>query len=381
MGQGSNAFYYVFPAVLSLITLMGYKKKSTGYIILLILLFFSMFRGDHVGNDTLNYMSDSSIQYRGGSLEFEVSSDYISSNFGSNTEFLDILLHRLVYRLNLSPRVIIYFYSLITLILLYFALKRFKVNTSIGLLVYVLIGLYYFSLTAARQMTAVSIVLWGMQYMIKNGKNHNLKLHVKQPPLQKYQNLINFSGSILIASMIHASAIFYIVIYPLKYIRINRKIISFCLISLSLICVLLSFNIMNIIFRLFDMEYVARYMGLFDEGGRGFMGRLFDLIRFAIYIYLFIYCTKRKNTNTYDMLYATAIILLALFVQSNGLLARITYYLTVFICIYIPYSLLKNGKMYYNDKFTLLIFYLIICIYGAGSWAISSLTSGYYLMF
>lgn len=378
MEQGSALWYYLFPTVLSVIVLLKYKQKATGLFILIILLFFSMFRGDHVGNDTMSYMDPERIQYLGTALDINASREYISDNFGSKTEFITVLLNIVVYNFNLHPRVIIYFYSIITFVFLYLALARFKVNQSIGLLVYVLTGLYYFSLSATRQMAAVSIVLWGMYYLLSPVNDVGLNLSLRY---DTKNSALKYIATVIVAGMIHASAIFFITLIFVRYLKVNRKILGVVMIVVAVVCVLLSFNFMDIVYKLINMEYVARYMGLYEEGGRSLMGRLFDILRYSFFIYLFIYCPHQKRANGYDMLYAMAIILLALFVQTNELLARITYYVTVFMCVYIPYALLNRTKTLSGNRLYLFMMYIVISIYGIGKYGYSSLTSGYYLMF
>lgn len=371
MGQGSYLFYYIFPIVICIIAFVGYKKPKTGFLIMLILLFFSMFRGDNVGNDTKNYMDTNRIQYRGGNLEVEFNKDYLLENFGNKTELIDIALNRIVYGFNLPPRVIIWCYALINILVLYRSLRKLKVNTSIGLLIYVLLGYYYFSLSAARQMAAVSIVLYAFTFMIQNDGEESYKI------LSLKSNFVKFVLFVGIASMIHASAIFFIVVYPLRYLHINKSLIVMLLCTCCAICIIFSIDPMSYIYSFFNFDYITRYMGLYDETGRSLMGKLNDIIKSSIFIYFFIIGTKEK-TCVFDNIYALAIILMLLFVQNSGLLSRITYYITIFISVYLSKVLIENKDV---DKKTIISFviYVVLSIYSIGGYG-TALTSGYYLM-
>lgn len=378
MEQGSNLFYYIFPIVISIIALAGYKKPKTGFFIMIILLFFSMFRGDNVGNDTKNYLSEERIQYRGGNLEVEYTAEFFLENLGSGTELIDIALNRLVYGFNLPPRFIIWIYALITIVVLYNALRKFRVNTSIGLLLYVLSGLYFFSLTAARQMAAVSIVLYALTFV---NDNITVSKHLTKGRTILKSDFLKFLAIMLIAALIHTSAIFFILVYPLKFLHLDKKLMTIILSFVCAACVLLTIDPMSYIFSVVNMEYVSRYLGLFDEGGRSLMGRLFDIPRFVFFIFIFYKGVKNEKTEPFDNCYALALVLMAIFIQTNDLLARVTYCLTVFMCVYISMVLVKNRHLEKGILYTLFLLYIVLSVYGTGGRAVSSLTSGYYLMF
>ena len=129
------------------------------------------------------------------------------------------------------------------------------------------------------------------------------------------------------------------------------------------------------------MEYISRYLGLFEEGGRSLMGRLYDIPRFMFFILIFNKGVKTDKTESIDNYYAVALILMAIFIQTNGLLARITYYLTVFMSVYISKVMINNRCLRKGILFYLFLIYIVLSIYGTGGYGVSSLTSGYYLMF
>jgi hypothetical protein len=151
--------------------------------------------------------------------------------------------------------------------------------------------------------------------------------------------------------------------------------------TICVICVFLPIDPMAYVYKFVNMEYISRYMGLFDNGGRSFMGIIFDIPRYVFFIYAISYGIKTQKTQANDNIFALAICLIAIFIQTNGLLARIIYYVTIFMAVYIPYVLIENGKIYNRNLYGLFLVYVILSIYGCGQWGCSSLTSGYYLMF
>lgn len=380
MEQGSNLFYYLFPIVITFFVLVRYKKQDTGIIILLILLFLSIFRGDYVGNDTLTYMDRGRIQYRGTALDIDFSKDYILENLGNNTEFIDILLNKIVYSLDLHPRFIIIVYAFIALVVFYNALKRFKANTGLGLLLYVLSGMYYFSLSAVRQMAAVSIVVYAMSYIIKN--NNITEADSSENNTKNKNNFINFIIVMFIAGFIHTSAFFYVILYPMKFIHINKKI---CLLILSAIClvgVIIVIDPIKYIYTMLNLDYISNYLEMYsEESSRSILGRITDLVSYTFFIYVLYDGIKEQKTKPIDNLFVFAVLLNVIFAQSSGLFARVIYYMTAFMSIYISRVMIEDEQIKKGFSYIIFSCYVILFIYRTGKYGASFLTSGYYLMF
>ncbi len=361
--MGSDLWYYVFPLVVTTIGFLGYKNSTTGKLLLFLLLFFSMFRGDNVGNDTKGYMDSSRIEYKNSRISGGIDYEYALDNIGQETEYGDALLNSFVYRFNLSGRVIIFVYSLLTFLFLYAALKRLKINVALALVFYVMNTHYFFSLSAARQMAAVSIFLYGLTFIFCDDK-------------RKYLFLL-FT---VLAAMFHTSAIFFIWVFFLRYIRCKRKLLIIISSFAVAVTVFLSFNILDIVYNVFDLDYISSYMGKFDESERAIKGRIFDVLRFSFIVYALIARTKEKDADLYDLLYCIAIVLMALFTHSNILVARVTFYITPFMCLYWAKIIVENRCLKKTPFVALMVMYLFLAEYEMGIWS-SALRSGYYLMF
>jgi hypothetical protein len=363
MNHGSEIWYVIFPIILSGIAFLSYKKKKGGLFFLFILLFFSMFRGDNVGNDTKNYLNDNTIYLRSLNLEKSISvTDLSEGNLSEELELGTSFLNSLVYNFGLPSRTIIFVYSILTLLFLYYTLKKLKVNIVLGLLLYVLLSHYYFSFTAARQMAAVSIFLYGLTFLFDNSKKKFL-----------------FFLYAILASSIHSSCLFFIWVYFLRYVKISRSLMTIIMIVVCLFMVVSSINVMDYVYRLFRIEYIQRYMGFFDESERSLLGRVIDLINFGILIVIF--CLRNnKESDLYDTIFFVAVLLMAIFGHSSVLVARITYYITVFVCVYVAKIIIERDLFQRSDFSFLFFFYWFFCIYGMRTWA-DALTSGYYLMF
>ena len=360
--QGWDLWYVIFPIVILGIALSHYSKPKTGILLLYILLFFSMFRGDHVGNDTMNYLDETTISYAASSFE-SPSADDVIDNLGKKIEFSSLALNWLVYNLDLPPRIIIFTYSILLFVFLYLALRRLRINISLALMFFVLSGLYYFSLTAARQMAALGIMAYGITFLFENNKRRHL-----------------FFVFTIIAASFHISAVFFVWLFALRFISINRKMSMVIVSCIGLVTILISFNITDYIYRFFNLEYVARYMGMFDESERSLLGRINDLILLSFSLCVFMKRRGGDRTDLFDNLFLLGLILWALFSHSSMLIARITYYVTVFEVFF--FSKIIRENQCFKDKRFMAVFalYCLVTIYGMRGWA-ETLTSGYYLMF
>lgn len=366
ISQGSDLFYYLFPLIVIAISLIGYRKRNTGKILLVLLLFFSMFRGDNVGNDTKTYMDKNWIAAKASIWDNnDEIDDIIEGGIGRQVELFYAGLNWIVRNYDLPPRIIIYTLSIIQLLFLYLSIKRLKVNMSLGLLFYVLLGLYFFSLSAARQMAAVSVFVYGATFLFDGGLKKQL-----------------FFFYIFLAASIHASAFFFIWLYLIRFINVNKQALMAIMVMACFVMIFTSFNVMDIIYRFVNVDYITDYKGDFDATVRNsFVSRIADFVRSSFLIYLFWLQKKYHNKcDIYDLLFGIAIILWAVFSHTSGLLGRITNYVVVFICIYEAKVIIEQ-KLFDIYRFKLIFtVYLLVCILSMRQWA-GALRSGYYLMF
>lgn len=359
MSTPSELWFLYFPFWVIVFSIGFYKKPKFAFVLLLVLLFFSMYRGDEVGNDTLNYLSDRRMSGRLNGFNY-----VDTGNFGSNLELGDMLIYYIVDRFRLPFRYIIYAYSLITMIFLFSAFKRLKVNAALGMMFYVMTCLYFFSFSAARQMAAVSIFLFGVSFLFYDDK-------------KKYF----FFVAVVAASLFHASAFFFIWAYFLKYLKVNRNTLFLIAVLFCAFAVLFSYDITSFLYNNINIDYITRYQGEYDNtGGRSIIGRIFDLTKYTFFLYMFRMTKTEVKADLYDILYIAAIIFMALFSHASILIGRVTYYLTVFMCVYlakqsVTYNLPKNSNVYVP-----FIGYTLICLFELSSWY-KGLNSGYYLMF
>lgn len=366
MHQGSFAWYYIFPIIILLINLLFFKKKSTGICIALIMLFFSMFRGDHVGNDTLNYMSDQRIRERG--YDLDISLDGFFENIGNRIEFIDILINRLIFNYSLDPRCIIYIYSIITISVLYIALKRIKSKVSFALLLYILLCAYYFSFSASRQMASVSILFYGITFL-----------------LSKHKDTLRFLLCYFVSFLIHSSSIFFLPLCFVHNIRmLNRKKCAIFVFIFAVVYLGLNISILPLALKLLNIDYfVNTILEYGDEVSHSFFKRIMDIIKYVPFVYVFykrkLYSSNMNSriitTDIWDMLFLISFVVVVICAPLPGLISRFSYIFVVYLCAY--------TAKFFSLKFNLKYFsvWAAIMISHIGAFGVNSLNSGYYFDF
>lgn len=372
MNIGSYGWYYIFPAIIILLSVLGKPSKWKGILVFLSLFFFTAFRGDYVGNDTMNYME--SFNYIGGNLEFGELTGI--NSLGKNLEFINILLHRILYSLDFSSRSIITVYALITYLFLYFAYRLYKFDLLYFCLFYVLTNMFFMTFNLSRQMCAISILLVSYFYFIKGGK----------------KNSIISVLYILLASSIHLSSLFSLIVFALKFIKIRRNYAIIITGFISSIFIVTVISPLTLIFKYLNIEYISRYMGVYDEYNRSIIGQLFSLIILISKLYLFKKISfNRNNRLTSDQLaqlelfFLSSVIIASMFDGANGMMGRIAMNFTIIQCLYLSIlmeNIITTRIKYKGDIIVATFLLLLLLFYGVGSYGYNgAFITGYYLMF
>lgn len=357
-------FYVLFTLLIGVVVLFGLKSKKIGLLLLVLLFFLSAFRGEKVGNDTLNYMDANSIQYRGTVLaDF---SNFEFDNLGNKVEILNNLVCKIIYESGVDTRWIIYFYSFVTFLFLTLSFKRFKVNLSYGLVFYVLLSFFFYSLTAARQLTAVSILLYAYSYLQCNDKRKYL-----------------FFLWVVVASSIHSFSIFFIVLYFVRLLSKPSELFSFVIFIASLLAVVVEIDFISQLSVAMDVEHLSDYVSTYGSGERNLFGKIESWAVVAFMYYFYYNATKQSDVNrnkVVDNLYLLSMLFYAALTNYPGLIGRIHYDLSIVQCVFLAsYMGASNRKITSIEKVAYL-FFIFICMFINNSFE-TSLRSSYYLMF
>lgn len=360
--MGSYAFYATLPMVV-LLMVYSAKNKRMSMIVFFMLFFFSIFRGDKVGNDTMNYMDPATFDSRLNNINSLSDSEFL--DIGSSFELSTNMLYYFVQMMGLPARTIISLFSIITFLFLFLATKRFKAPLGFVLFYFVLFSHYYYSYSAARQIASVCVLLYAYSFLIETDKKKFLFL------------LWTFvAGSIHIASLLFMPLLF------LKNVTFPRKETALIVYVISLVFAFSNGSIMENLLNKIDLYYVVHHMEGYGEiSDVNFVGKLFIFVKLTTLISFFYFVRDKNNkTDIYDNLFLTSILFYFIFVGLSIYISRICYGLTIFNCIYLAKFLdIKKDR-----RLLIRPIYLTFCVfflYDAIFLGINGLTHGYYLSF
>lgn len=346
-------WYFVFPVFVFFYATIGYKSKITGYIILFLLLFFSMFRGDLVGTDTIHYLERSET----------VTNIFTNNDMGDVNGQFDILYYWLCVFVTLydwPPRVIIYFFSITTFLFLYLGVRRMKLNLALFCMFYVMSTIYIYSMNVARQTAALSIAFYAMSYLEDKGKKRFL-----------------FFIWIFIASLLHNSMFILIILYLCRIIHFNRNKIGKTVTMFYSLLILLPVSIlMVIVFKLLSIIG----LGIFTESLTAFGSdgiSIFSIVNKLLFGWLCIYIYyKRSNddkTDMYDNMFILSLLAVSFFSGGNLMFFRVRLNFIIIQCLFFTIYFSRK-KFIFNNEYVWLFILNILMVY----W-VSLLNEPYYL--
>lgn len=319
------AWYYLFPLFILVLVAQGYKKPWVGVAIIVLFTFFSMFRGDDVGNDTMNNMNENSLMYR-ASLDL---SDIDDDSLGRSAELFYLLLVRFVVNNGFPPRAIIYLFSLVTFLFLFLAFKRYHVNVGLACLFYFLSNHYLFSFSGARQMAAISILLFASSFLFEEGKKKYL-----------------FFVWTLVATLMHLSSIAFIIVYPLRYLKINKTAALLFLSVVFLFFSFIPFDMGSLLSRFGMFDFSDRYASEADYAGEGLsiFGLTFKALLFALSMFVFMTRNKETKTDLSDNLFLFSVFVTCVLSLASMATNRARYIFTIYQCVYYADYFIRNNQ-------------------------------------
>lgn len=311
------------------------NRKLWISILIIPLFLLTAFRGLDVGNDTYNYY-----------LSFNsLSNENLFSPINSRLEIGYVLLIRLFGMLDINYFIFQVCISIFVYISIAVFIYKYSSNKSLSIFIFITMRMMFGSMNITRQYIAIAIILYSFKYLIN-------------------RNLIKFSIIVLIASLFHETAIIFLIIYPISYIKLtNRRIIL----------ILTMFLIINITFARY-ISLLTNFLGVYDNY---LNSKYFDLegnvavyFQLGINIAFFILALtakkyrdeilkKEKNRDKKSlMLFYTSLLAVGLGIVGlkSAIIDRLVLYFSIFSIVYIPNTL----SYIRNKKITLMIGYIII---------------------
>lgn len=347
-------FYYIFPLIIFCLVLTNYKKSYTGLIVIIILLFFSLFRDDSVGTDTMNYQNGLDDVVR----VFVSKSSFFEDN--SRYEYIYYLLCVVIYIFDLPPRILIDIFSVITFIFLYLGGKKNNVNIALVALSYVFLGMYYLSFNISRQFAAISICFYAIGFIKDNG-------------WQKYK----FFLWIFIACLIHKSVLLCAVLYFCRFLDFNRikigKIIA--ILYMLFVCVPITSLAFDMLSTL-SLGFIDKYGANSVEGTyqQPIVGIIYKLTSGAILFYIYFTRTKKNDTDLIDMFFLVYMLVYAFLAEGNIFFFRLKFNFAIVLCIFLSdyFKVITKKNIYVFMLYCLLTYaYTIKTSFGYSPYTLS----------
>ena len=325
---------YVFLLLLLFVATFLSKNRAFGSIVVIILLFLSMFRAETVGLDTINYCL------------FE------KEEYGRGVKLYEFTFH---FFYNLIPILgrytVIYFFSITTFFFIRLASKRFEVPVSMTFFFFVLFVFYNLSLNIARQFASVSVLLYAYSFLYEADRKRLL-----------------FFPLVVLAGSIHAPAYGFVVIYFLKYLKLNNiKKIYIVILFAVLYYFINTFISSNFLewanaFDRVGFESYSTYFAQADELGKASTNSMiisYGILFLNLLVLFNLIKIKDPKVMVVSSLFMVSIIVSLILDQFYGNLGRLKYDIVIINIIAYSYFLIKC-----NFKFKRITLIAIILFYG-----------------
>ena len=251
------------------------NRKKLGYFSLALLFFLSAFRGERVGTDTLHYLV----------LENALNRMSMSSyDMWDRPEIIYTSLSTYLLEKDVSPQVLVIFFSAITIIFLWLTIVRSKINLILSSLVF-LLYFYLLSFNISRQVAAVSILLFGYTFLIYDKRSRWFFLCV------------------IFATMIHAASAFSIVLWFVSSRKFNKDTLIWVVSFIFIINLISPIPLLGLLFELIPNNFFfTKYSGNTNVIESNLFGKLIEIFSFVPLLLAFVIKADVK-TNAKDNIF------------------------------------------------------------------------------
>lgn len=325
---------YIFLLFIALFFIIFDKEGKYSLIVLFSMFFFSAFRGENIGTDTIQYLNMDVYGYTINEWK-----DLINFKISRNYEILTNTILFVINKGLLPRRSIIIFFSFMISLFLWLISKRCKYNLGILCFFFLVISLYILSYNIARQICAVTILGYGITYIYDEKKSKSLLFFV----------------FVLLAASIHISSISFGILYFFRWIRISYKV-SIVILPLSFIFIFYSgYKFDHLILNLIPEGYTQSYGKLISTSEYtevSVLGHIHKIIFLMLILYILPHIERKKIP-----LFTIAVIISYAFTGTNSVISRIALIFVFIIQLqYVEFfSLNKDTK-------NRIILYVICCL-------------------
>lgn len=288
-----------------------------------------------VGTDFVTYYS-TFTEIPNYSLSFIFGSTY--SDFIPFERGFSLLVW-LIGVINKNPQFIIFITSLINVVTVVVALRKYSHNFSLSIYLYITSMIYFSAFNGIRQWIASVIIFIAFKYLV----NRNLKKYVI---------------FVLIASMIHISSLIMIPVYFIVNFKPFGKKIIIIAVTIGIISVFLQPLLQNLEVLTFDTRY-SGYMSISeDDDGVNIFRVLVSVVPVILSFILYNKLAEDKE-NKFLINFSTLNFLILFLAMQSTIIARLTIYFEIYNLLLYP----KFVKVLKKEEAYVFIFILCLCFF------------------
>lgn len=313
--------YYLFFSIVFIACFASEKRKSTlvcATIALALWLLIGL-RDSSVGSDTGGYLADFHLFAKMGFVE-------MWRTAVSFREPLYVIISWLIAAVTVNDTFYLLVWALFPAISLFFVFRKYLIDGKeyfASILVFFILGLFAFYVAGIRQTAALSITLLSFKF-----------IHEKK--------VLSFLLCIVVATMIHSSAVLFVIAYPLRYLKIRWW---FVIIALALF-ILASRIHLDSVFMVSQFFFGQRFENYAVE-----YESTQSVTAFLIQLLLFVLCLfKAKPLIEKDIQNNVLFVLVFIGLVFQSLasmmaeMSRVSFYFCIFYLILVPRALSLFGK-------------------------------------
>ncbi|MDT2747772.1 EpsG family protein [Vagococcus fluvialis] len=230
--------------------------------------------------------------------------------------------------------------ALITLIPIYTTIKKYSINPFLSLFYFISFYFYFNSFNLVRQYLVVSFLFYSVKFIFE-------------------KRLIPFVLTVLVASLFHMTALFFIPFYWLC--RIKYRSFTYLILMIASVCIsFLTPTLIRIIAKL--VPKVASYINYDVQGASANFTIIFTFCAFVVAILLKEKIEKIEKNSIIYINFVFFAFCLSLLSINNIIFFRLASYFYIFIILLLPllfYSLDKKLKpiTYFLSSLLLIMYY------------------------
>lgn len=282
------------------------NRNKIGYYLPVIVLFIlCAFRGEKIGTDTIEYLTNFS------------DSDKVLAGFDffsyRGAELISNYIFYIVDKYHLPPRLILITYALLTFIPIVLICKKQNLDLPLFCFFFLTDGSYLQSYNIARQIASVMVAMYACTYIFKEKKSYLFFLFT------------------VVAGMIHTSGFYLLPLYIFRWLHVSHKVVYVPLIIVALLTTTGIVNFYSLLSYVSIGELYSQFYG--DQISNQSIS--LSIIGFIVSLYsiiLLLYSLKFQKKQ-YVAFFAFCILVKIMTLGWDASLARITLVFTNMLII------------------------------------------------